>query len=149
MPDGSFSFSPVHPKEYQLEVEGLTENAYLESVRFGNEEVLGRELDLSAGAAPALHDRLTDKGCSVSGIVQKDANPVAGATVLAVPVNAAFRTRQFLRMGSTDASGAFRLGGLAPMEYLVMVLVEVEHGAWEDPAFLGPLESSADKAAPQ
>jgi hypothetical protein len=143
--DGSFSFSPVYPKKYQLEVEGLTGNAYLESVRFGNEEMLGKELDLSAGAAPALQIRISDKGGSVSGTVQKDGNPAAGATVLAIPANAAFRTRQFLRTASTDAAGAFRLGGLAPMEYLVIALEEVEYGAWEDPDFLGPLESSADK----
>jgi hypothetical protein len=43
----------------------------------------------------------------------------------------------------TDQAGDFILTGIAPGDYELFAWNDVEDGEWEDPDFLGPLESYA------
>jgi protocatechuate 3,4-dioxygenase beta subunit len=143
--NGGFLFTGVYPRKYLLDVDGLPEQAYLESVKLGNEDVTGKALDFSNGVAGTLDVRLGMGAGSVAGVVRKGDNPAAGAMVVALPLNAALRIRQFIGTGTADESGAFRVGGLAPGEYLVLGVAEIEYGAWEDPEVMKPFETGAER----
>ena len=70
--------------------------------------------------------------------------PVKGATVALVP-DAARRSRTSLfKTASTDDSGHYSIQGVSPGDYSLYAFEDIENGAYLDPDFLRPLESSAE-----
>jgi len=70
--------------------------------------------------------------------------PAKGALVALIP-DAGRRARTALfKTASTDDSGHYSIQGIPPGDYTIYAFEEVESGAFFDPDFLKPIESSAE-----
>ena len=141
--DGLFVVENVVPGRYQVYVIHRSDEFYLKSVRMGNQEIAGGELDLSAGAAPAPLELVLRAGAGqVSGMVMGPENsPALGVTVVAVPEESRRNESRLYKSVASDQSGQFTLKGLVPGEYKLFAWEEIEPGAYQDPEFLKPFES--------
>ncbi len=140
--DGLFVVENVVPGRYQVYVIHRSDEFYLKSVRMGNQEIAGGELDLSAGAPAPLELVLRAGAGQVSGMVTGPENsPALGVTVVAVPEESRRNESRLYKSVPSDQSGQFTLKGLVPGEYKLFAWEEIEPGAYQDPEFLKPFES--------
>jgi hypothetical protein len=131
---GEFSLPGLYPRKYRIRVERMPDGAWLRSIRLG-EQVVGRDLDLSAGLAGQVEIMLAPGAGRIAGRVLDQEKPEAGATVVV-----ATATGEFL-VATADASGGFEFSGLAPGDYRVYAWDEIERGAWQDSEALAAFES--------
>lgn len=145
-PEGHFVLHSVVPESYLVNVFGLTGNVYLKAVRFGDTDVTDTGLDFSSGVPPGeLTVVLSANGGQVSGVVQNDKQqPVSGAQVVLIPEDSKRNVSRLYHVVSTDASGNFKITGIAPGEYKLFAWEQVDNNAWQDPEFLKPFESRAE-----
>ena len=94
-------------------------------------------------SGPATLDLLvSSKGATVEGTVvekEKDvdnAQPVANATVVAVPEEKYRKLSDRFALGSTDQNGRFTIRGVAPGSYTLYAWQDLEEGVWRDADFL-------------
>jgi hypothetical protein len=143
--DGTFSIENVSPGKFYVQT-SAPPGTYLKSVRFGNSEILGKELDLSGGAAGQLElvyrygpgeiDGQLDPaqtGAANSGIV-------AQIAVVPEELNADGSGAHF---SATDAKGTFSVANLPPGRYRAYAFEEVNFGALQNPDLLKQLESKS------
>jgi protocatechuate 3,4-dioxygenase beta subunit len=145
--DGSFTVAAVTQGTYDVTLTGAPEDAYLKAARLGNQDVLNAGLDLTnASAAGALELTLSTKGGRLDGaVVNAEGDPAVGAQVVLLP-EASRRHRFGLSKDvTTDQNGTFTLRGIAPGDYNIVALENVERGAWTDPYFLRGNENAAKK----
>ncbi len=154
--DGTLSAENVSPGKYYVQVNAPS-GTYLKSVRFGQEEVLGKELDFQGGSGdltvvfrygPAEVDGSVQAaqtqtapvpaGSSSSG---QSASPITASVVL-VPdtLNA---DGSGIHFGSVDQSGTFTIKQLPPGHYRAYAFEEANTGQLENPDILKQLESKA------
>jgi protocatechuate 3,4-dioxygenase beta subunit len=143
--DGTFQLVGVPPGKYQVRVQGGPASAYLKSVRHHGESSPDNVLDVPAGGDQSLLEILLNSaGCQVDeSVTDRDGLPLPHAIVVLVPDK---QRRQFYSLYKdvkTDQAGDFTLTGIAPGDYELFAWNDVEYGEWEDPDFLGPLESNA------
>ena len=127
--DGSFSLR-LRPAAYHIVVSGLQPGFYLKSIQYGQDDASSGLIDLRADGSP-LTIALGDDAGQISGTVQTDkGDPAANVAVSIVPRGPLAERLDLKKVGNTDQSGRFHIGGLAPGEYDVL--------AWEDydPAFM-------------
>jgi hypothetical protein len=135
--DGSFAIHEVGPGEYTLGFAGLPAGTYVKSVRYGQQDVTDKAINVGLGAGGSLEILLSPHAADVTGIVRNsNGDAVPGVLVMLwVPGHAADSG------ALTDASGAFKVGNLAPGEYRA--------AAWEGNSplpvngFLNQFESQA------
>jgi hypothetical protein len=134
--NGSFRVSGVGPGTYTVVV-GVKSDMYLESIRLGDRDVLNEGLLVDGPEEGRLEIVLGMNGGSILGSVYSARRePVARATVVAVP-DAQRRGRADLyKVATTESSGGFELQGLAPGSYELFAWDTVEPGAWQDPDFI-------------
>jgi hypothetical protein len=146
--DGSFVLEGVSFGDFRVtvgrpeRVQSLPQDMYVKSMRMGNQDVLENGLHLSGQPRDLLEIILGANGGRINGIVMNARRePLAGATVVAVP-NASDRSKsdRYKKVAS-DTSGRFRLQGLAPGEYTVFAWDDIEEGAWQDPDVMRAYES--------
>jgi hypothetical protein len=143
--DGTFSIENVSPGKFYVQT-SAPPGTYLKSVRFGNSEILGKELDVSGGAAGQLElvyrygpgeiDGQLDPaqtGAANSGIV-------AQIAVVPEELNADGSGAHF---SATDAKGTFSVANLPPGRYRAYAFEEVNFGALQNPDLLKQLESKS------
>lgn len=150
--DGSFVLENVAAGKYYLTVNPPPET-YLKSVRFGNQEILGKELDLTQGFGQ-LSVVFSYGVAEVDGTVQRPQTTPAGADEAgsAQPVT----TPEFqialvpetLRedgtgkyFGNSGGGGSFSIKGVAPGHYHAYALEQMDYGQMENPDVLKQLES--------
>ena len=96
------------------------------------------------GAVVALTDRMT----RVSGVVRGDtSHSAADYTIVLFPLDPALRVPRTRRIQAVRAGtdGAYRFDGVAPGEYLIASLDDVEPGEWYDAAFLARIAPAAQR----
>ncbi len=132
------------PGRYDVEARPLPQGWYVKSIRSGDRDVLTDGLTVPSGGASPLDITLSPYGSSLSGMVlDKDQQPVPGATVLAAPLE---RTRYDLFAHvAADQQGHYEFDALTPGSYILYALDDVEADAWNDPDFLRPYEKQAVK----
>lgn len=117
--DGSFTLNDVQPGRY--EVSGFQYGTYLASVRLGEEERLGRDIEVAEGM-PALHIEYRADGgllnIRVEGAAQRGERP---PVLVLMPVDPELRRQPFLLMFSVSGRSA-ELRSLRPGEYFVWML---------------------------
>jgi Carboxypeptidase regulatory-like domain len=82
---------------------------------------------------------LTDKSTELSGLVKDASEQVAPEYfVIVFPADRQLWTQQSRRVQSVrpSANGRYQVRNLPPGDYLLVALVDVEQGEWQDPSFL-------------
>lgn len=144
--DGKFTVSNLTAGQYDLSVGGLSDNAYVKAVRYGEADALASGLDLTGGSAGLLDIVISPNGAAISGSVAgDDGNPKSGATVLLVPTADRHQRLDLYKTANSDQSGAFRFAGVAPGDYLLFALEDHERGAEYDPKYVEQFASQAEK----
>jgi hypothetical protein len=128
--DGSFRFPGVYPGRYTICPLGFVPGYYLDSVRLGDMDVMGKAVDLAGGSVPIRVSYKPNAG-RLRGAVEEG----SGATVVAIPRDEAFIDGQFIRTGTCER-GRYEIGSLRPGEYSVFAFDRVDHDALEDPVFV-------------
>jgi hypothetical protein len=108
---GSFTFRSVERGTYVIKVEPPAPY-FVKSIRLNNEEVRGKELDISRDTGP-VQITLDDGGGGLEGVViDQEGNPARGAIFL-------FGSEATPTIVQTDDAGKFTVRGLAPGSYRV------------------------------
>ena len=142
--DGSFEWKSVPPGNYFVELvgEGGTNgNLFLKSALAGNRDV--DEAGISVNGGSVVLDLVASaNGASAEGMVSdQKGEPVANATVVAVP-EPRLRTRiERYRTTESDQSGRFALHGIPPGDYTLFAWESVDGEAYYNPEFLKSYET--------
>jgi Carboxypeptidase regulatory-like domain len=142
--DGTFSIENVGPGKYYPQISNAPEGTYLKSVRWGQQELLGKELDFSNGASGDLEIVFRYGAAQVGGVVQipQDANKTVPPdfTIMLVPevLNADGSGLDFSRV---DQTGAFSFKRVTPGRYLAYALEQVDNNQLQNPDVLKQLAS--------
>jgi hypothetical protein len=112
--------------EYGVTVDRLPQPVYIRDMFYGGTSVLHRPLALGSELnGSALRIVLEHNGGTVRALVRnQDGDPIADATVVAVPKAAAtyMQLAETRAVGTTDQNGEYSTAAMAPGEYLVMAL---------------------------
>ncbi|MBV8897050.1 MAG: carboxypeptidase regulatory-like domain-containing protein [Acidobacteriaceae bacterium] len=150
--DGSFVLENVAPGKYYLNA-NPPDGTYLKSVRFGNQEILGKELDVTQGFGQV--SLVFSYGVAeVDGTVQLPQNtPAAADSVataqplttpefqIALVPQTPHEDRSGTYFGNSGGGGAFSIKGVAPGRYHAYALEQMDYGQMENPDVLKLLES--------
>lgn len=142
--DGTFAFENLSAGRYRIGV-GIPQNtAYLESVRFAEQDVLGKDIEITSGGGQ-LQVKIAANGGTVSGSVSTDGNPSPDTTIVLLPVKKELREQPFLKIVSADQNAGFSISNIAPGDYLVMGIDEYDPEMIHDENQLQILERKAKK----
>ncbi len=128
--DGSFSLVASLPGKYMLQVNGpAPAGAYLDSVKMGGQEYLGRELDLNEATVGPVQVTYRAGGGNLRIDVGGQAGGQAGAMrgVLLVPKAVELRKRPFLLFRPVGSTGFAVFTGLRPGEYLAVAVANADY----------------------
>jgi protocatechuate 3,4-dioxygenase beta subunit len=137
---GNFQWTGVTPGRYVAQVNGGEgKDGFLKSVALGS-------VDATAGfkvGGPASVDLVvSSKGGMLEGTVLENDQPVANASVVAVPEAKYRKIHGRFGIGSTDQNGHFVIHGLVPGSYTVFAWQDVEDGVYYDAEFLKSQEGN-------
>ena len=136
--DGTFRLDGVLPGRYTVKPAGVVPDHYVDSIKLGEQEVLGREVELTA-ASPPIRVTYKPNAARVRGTVEK----CEGATVVLIPQDEAFIDDQFIRHSQCDATGKFEVGGLRPGDYYAYAFDRIDGWALNDAVFMRGLAARA------
>ena len=162
---GNFEWKNVTPGNYIVQVYGGDgQGFFLKSVKLGGRDI---ETGFTASGPATLDLLVSTKGGTVEGAVvlrekktEKDAdtdrvnddhvnndhvnndNPVANATVVAVPEEKYRKLPDRFGIESTDQHGRFTIRGVAPGTYTLYAWQDLEDGVYRDPDFLKSQEAN-------
>jgi hypothetical protein len=117
---------------------------YVKSVRAGEIDVLSDGLTVTGAGTVEIEIVMASDGGGAQGVVlDKDQQPVAGATILLAPDR---RSRQDLFKSTTsDQNGHYEFTDVTPGDYKLFAWDDVEPEAWNDPDFLKDYEKQGEK----
>jgi hypothetical protein len=154
--DTSFRMPSIFPGDFRVIVSPLINpfswtpqtlpdplgNLLVKSIRYGNVDVLSDGLHLETHNADQRLQIVLATGGTLEGAVINDRNePMANVKVALVP-DFAYRNRDDLyRNAVTDASGKFKIQGIATGDYRVLAWENIADGAWQDADVLREVES--------
>jgi len=141
--DGSFEWKNVPPGRYYIELAGdpgASADWFMKSIAAGGREATDTGFSVGGGVA-AVELVASANGAVVDGVaVDAKGEPLANATVVAVP-EARLRARtDRYRKTVSDQSGHFTLHGLPPGEYTLFAWESVDGEAYYNPEFLKSYE---------
>ncbi len=153
-PDGTFRLENIQPGRYDVQANAPA-GTYLKSVRYGQQEILGKELDLGAGAAGDLELTFRYGAAEVDGTVQaaESGSAPAGTSSTGQPAASAAATSILLvpevlnsdgsgmHFGSTNQNGTFTFKNVPPGHYRAYAFEDVDTDDLQNPEVLKQLES--------
>jgi Carboxypeptidase regulatory-like domain len=146
LPDGSFTVPGVFDGTYRVVLNGQSQDAYLEAVRYGVTDGLVDGFAVRRGADATLEVTVSSKGARVQGaVLDADNLPAVGVWVVLVPDDPHRNEMQLYKTMTTDQNGRYLLRGIAPGDYKLFSWEDVEVRAWEDPEFLRGFEEKGEK----
>lgn len=96
------------------------EDLYVDRVTATNARVTGRVLELGSGGPVQVKVWLARGRSSMTGKVEENGAPVAGAMVLLLPEN--FAAPGLIRRDQSDGDGSFSLSDITPGRYVLLAL---------------------------
>ncbi len=150
--DGTFKLENVFPGKYYVQA-NTPAGTYLKSIRFGQQEILGKELDLSEGAAGDVEIVLRYGPAELDGTVQAAENTAApaGASSTAQPASSTASIVLLpdvlnadgsgMRFANTDQNAAFTLKNVPPGHYRAYAFEEINTNDLQNPDLVKQLES--------
>jgi protocatechuate 3,4-dioxygenase beta subunit len=147
--DGSFVLDNVSPGDYYPQATNGPQGAYLKSIRFGQQEVLGKELDLTQNTAGELQITFRYGPAEVGGTVQTDQNAAAPpdgsaqappTSVILIPdtLNA---DGSGIESSNTNQNGVFSFKRVPPGHYRAVALEQLDPNLLQNPEVLKELAS--------
>jgi hypothetical protein len=129
----------VTPGDYQIKVGLAGLGGYIKSARYGAADALNPPFHIDT--AGQLDILVSMNAGSLDGIVLDNTQkPFQDATVVLVPDAPRRQRFDLYHAVGSDASGRFRLNGLAPGNYRIFAWDDVPADAWQDPDFLRTYE---------
>ncbi len=142
--DGRFVMTNVPAEVYELQLYNVPPGKYVKSIRFGDREIKGGEIDLSTGSSASLNILLGDDGGEVDGNVQTaSGQPAPLMHVTLAPAEESNSRADLLKSATTDASGNFQIKDVAPGEYKVFAWESDPDGSTQSAEFRKPFESKS------
>lgn len=141
--DGSFQWTDVPAGTYNVQIvgdSGAREGWYVKSIVAGGSDLNDSGLAVSGGTL-SMEMVVSANGGAVEGIVvDHKGDPLANATVVAVP-ETRFRSRpDRYRKTVADQNGRFTLRGISPGDYTLLAWESVDGDAYYNPEFLKAYE---------
>jgi carboxypeptidase family protein len=141
--DGSFEWKNVPPGRYYIELAGdpgASVDWFIKSIAAGGREATDTGFSVGGGVA-AVELLASANGAVVDGVaVDAKGEPLANATVVAVPDTRLRARTDRYRKTVSDQSGHFTLHGLPPGEYTLLAWESVDGEAYYNPEFLKSYE---------
>lgn len=97
-----------------------SDELYVDRITATNARVTGRVIELGSGAPVQLKVSLARGRSSMTGRVERNGAPVAGAMVLLLPEN--FAAPGLIRRDQSDGDGTFSLTDITPGRYVLLAL---------------------------
>ncbi len=139
--EGNFRLHNVAQGTYRVSVNGTPDGSYVKAIRFGGEDITGKNLDLTSGAGGDLQIIVSPNAADISGVVRNaDGDAASGVMVQA------FLGDDLKHSANTDQNGAFHFTSLAPGNYRVYAWEDIESGLSQDPDFRKNFDSKAAEA---
>lgn len=146
---GKFTIASVVPGLYRLNAGGGGNGWFLESSVVDGQDSLDFPVEVKAGNVPQnAVITFTDRQAQLTGrITNQHGQPAPEQTLIIYPADERFWGAQSRRIRSTRPStdGQFNFTGMPPGEYKLVALVDVETGAWFDPAFLQQVDAASTR----
>ncbi len=147
--DGSFVLDNVSPGNYYPQAMNGPQGTYLKSIRFGQQEVLGKELDLTQNTAGEMQVTFRYGPAEVGGTVQTDQNAAAApdgsaqaptTSVILIPdtLNADGSGMEF---SNTNQNGVFSFKRVPPGHYHAVAFEQLDPNLLQNPEVLKELAS--------
>jgi protocatechuate 3,4-dioxygenase beta subunit len=138
-PDGTFVFRDVPEGNYELDFSALPAGFYLKAS--GETDVLETGIAVGRGhGIPLLELTVSHAAATITGTVSNDDQPAAGVPVALVPDAPRQHQRRFYKTSVSDKLGRFALRGIAPGDYRLFALDQVDRDALLNPDFLRQYE---------
>lgn len=124
--DGNLALANLVPGKHKVNLTGVPSTHYVKEVRVGDRLVPGDEAEITTPQTP-LAIKLVAGKAEINGLARNEkGEPVPGARVCLVPRP----RRPFVqKITVSDQNGVFKLANLAPGEYAVLALANLEPGA--------------------
>jgi hypothetical protein len=137
--DGTFRIRGVESDVFSVNVNGLPDGSYVKAIRFGGQDMTGKDLDLSSGAPGELEILISPNAADLSGVVHN----ADGQTVASARVQVIDKDKKLAGAATTDQNGSFRITKLGPGEYQVFAWESTGEGVITDPDFRKVFDSQA------
>lgn len=142
--DLTFSARNVAGEAYRVSVGGLPAGHYVKSIRYNEIESPDGTIQVPAAGGGNLAIVVSGKGGTIEGTVTTDqGKPGVNSMVILWSKDKPERF-DLTRTATANAQGQYTFSGLAPGDYRVMAVDDVERGMETDPEFLKRNESSAE-----
>ena len=106
---------------------------YVKAARYGNQDVLGGGLHLDTHSPDQRLQIVLATGGGLQGVVLSNRNePVPNSKVALIPNSGNLDREDLYRSTVTDATGKFKIQGVAAGDYRVFAWEDIPDGAWED-----------------
>jgi hypothetical protein len=138
--DGTFRIDGLRGGEYIVNVIGLPQGLYLESMDFSGADILRDVFKFSPGSSGTLNVVLRSGAGKLNGTILDAKNqPVAAAVVALIPAQ---RNRlDIYKTSITGGNGSFVMTGVTPGEYSLFAWEAMEPNSYFDPDVLRQYES--------
>ena len=114
---------------------------FVKSMRCGNTDVIESGVDLTGGGCELVVTLSANSGQIEGNVVDEDEQPAKAASVTLLPQGT--KRTDLARFATTDASGHFKIVGVAPGSYRLYAWEHVDdlNAVWYDPDFVKPFET--------
>jgi hypothetical protein len=145
--DNSFRIPSIFPGDFRVQVSPLINafswtpqtladpltNMYVKSARYGNQDVLSGGLHLDTHSPDQRLQITLATGGGLQGVVLSNRNePMSNVKVALIPNSGNPDREDLYRNAVTDASGRFKIQGIAGGDYRVFAWEDIADGAWQD-----------------
>jgi hypothetical protein len=146
--DGTFKLEGLTPGRVLMHAQCGAGESYVKSILVGEEDVLGKEVDVGALSAAGVKVILrTDTG-SVSGtldVPEDKRDPSKQPRIILIPTDERMRRAGFIDYSTLDQDYHFGSKAVRPGEYLAYAFAEADNSTFDDPDFYRLMESKGVK----
>ena len=139
--NGSFTIEDVSPGKYRVQPPHVS-GTYLSAVRFGQQDFLDKDLDLTTGASGELEITLRYGTGELTGSIQFPDTSNGHPTGSVVLISTDNRSENpHIESTSTNQDGSFSIKDITPGTYRAYAFEEITHSSLQNPDVRAQLTS--------